>query len=426
MLARASVPASRGTGGDARAHQGNMVYKYKAYTTSKKIVQGTIDAPTETLAEGALYRAGYERVLSLVQVTSGLSLEKLIPSIFGVKSRDLIDFSTGLATLVESGISILTALELLGGQSGKKSLKKAIAGLVEEIRGGGSLSGAMDHLPQAFPETYRRVVKASEQTGNLESGLRQAAGYIEKQDTSRQKVWRALAYPAFVLLMAAGVAVMLITIALPPLVNLFESLGAQLPWTTRLLISVAGFMLDQRFIIFGGIILLIAAVIFLLRLPSVRLARDRALLRVPVIRSVIVGRAMQQFCQTTSMLLGAGLQLPMVMDIAVQGSRNMVIRRAFGEVRERLLQGEGLSRPMHEAGVFPPLLVEMVVVGEKTGTLDATLATLAGYYENKVERNLNTLVSLIEPALTLVIGGVVIFIALSMITPLYSILRSMH
>ena len=403
-----------------------MVYKYRAYSSSKQIVQGTIDAPTDSLAEGALYRAGYERVLSLEQVTPGLSLEELVPSVFGVRSRDLIDFSTGLATLVESGISILTALELLGGQSGKKSLKKAVAGLVEGIRGGGSLSAAMDSRPKSFPETYRRVVRASEQTGNLETGLKQAAAYIEKQDTSRQKVWRALAYPAFVLAMAAAVVVVLITIALPPLVGLFESLGAQLPWTTSLLIAVAGFVLERRFTIFAGVILLIAAVIFLLRLPSVRLARDRALLKLPVIRSIIIGRGMQQFCQTASMLLGAGLQLPMVMDIAVQGSRNLVIRRAFVGVRERLLQGEGLSRPMREAGVFPPLLVEMVVVGEKTGALDNTLATLADYYEKKVERNLSTLVSLIEPALTLVIGGVVIFIALSMITPLYSILRSMH
>jgi type II secretory pathway component PulF len=403
-----------------------MPYKYRAYTSDKKIVEGTVDVATEALAEGALYRAGFEHVLSLKAATPDLSLEAVLPSLFGVRSRDLIDFSGELATLVESGISILTALELLRGQSGKKSLKKTVAGLVEAIQGGESLSGGMDHQPRAFPETYRRVIRASEQAGNLEVGLRQAAGYIEKQDIARQKAIRALSYPVFVLLMAAGVSVLLITVALPPLVRLFDSLGSQLPWTTELLIGVTGFVLDQRFAIFGGVITIILAAVFLLRLPGVRLARDRAVLRIPVVRSIIVERGMQQFCQTASMLLRAGLNLPVVMDVAIQGNRNRVVRRAFEYVRDRLLQGEGLSRPMGQAGVFPPLLVEMVVVGEKTGALDNTLATLADYYEKKSDRTIDTLVSLIEPLLTLVVGAVVIFIALSMITPLYSILRSMN
>jgi type IV pilus assembly protein PilC len=403
-----------------------MPYKYTAYTADRKIIRGTIDVASESLAEGALYHAGARQVLSLEEVAAGQSLEKLIPSLFGVRSRDLIDFSGELATLVESGISIITALELLGGQAGKKSLKKTIAALVEEVQGGDPLSGAMDHHPQTFPETYRRVIKASEQAGNLEVGLRQAAGYIEKQDIARQKVLRAISYPAFVLLMAAGVSIMLITIALPPLVALFESLGADLPWMTRLLIGVTGFVLEQRFAIFAVLIGAVFAAVVLLRLPPVRLGRDRALLHLPVFRTIIVGRAMQQFCQTAAMLLRAGLHLPMIMDIVIDTSRNLVIRRAFGDVRDRLLQGEGLSRPMSQAGVFPPLLVEMVVIGEKTGALDNSLATLADYYEKKVDRNLDTLISLIEPALTVIVGGVVIFIALSMITPLYSILRSIN
>jgi len=403
-----------------------MPYKYTAYTADRKIIQGTIDVTSESLAEGALYRAGAQQVLSLEEVVPGQSLQKLIPSLFGVRSRDLIDFSGELATLVESGISILTALQLLGGQSAKRSLKKTIAALVEEVQGGDPLSGAMDRHPGTFPETYRRVIKASEQTGNLEVGLRQAADHIEKQDIARQKIIRAMSYPAFVLLMAAGVSIMLITIALPPLVALFESLGAHLPWMTRLLITVTGFILDQRFVILTVIIVVIVAAVLLLRLPAVRLARDRALLHLPVLRAIIVGRAMQQFCQTSAMLVRAGLHLPMIMDIVIETSRNLVIRRAFSDVRDKLLQGEGLSRPMSEAGVFPPLLVEMVVIGEKTGALDNTLATLADYYEKKVDRNLDIIISLIEPALTVIVGAVVIFIALSMITPLYSILRSIN
>ena len=149
-------------------------------------------------------------------------------------------------------------------------------------------------------------------------------------------------------------------------------------------------------------------------------------MKIPLIGKIYIERNMQLFCQTASMLLQAGLRLPQIIDIVIQTNRNQVIRNAFNNVRERLVQGEGLSQPMAENKLFPPLLVEMATVGEKTGTMDATLGTLADFYESEVDRKIDSLISMIEPALTLVIGGVVIFLALSMITPLYSILKSMH
>ena len=161
-------------------------------------------------------------------------------------------------------------------------------------------------------------------------------------------------------------------------------------------------------------------------MPSVKLAWDRFLLKIPLIGKINIERSMELFCQTGSMLLSAGMRLPLIIDVVIQANRNRIIRQAFSGVRERLVQGEGLSQPMAENKLFPPLLVEMVVVGEKTGAMDATLATLAEFYERKVDRRIDILISMIEPVLTVIIGGVVIFIALSMITPMYSILKSMH
>lgn len=403
-----------------------MAYKYRAYTTEKKIVQGTIEVTSEGLAEGALYRAGYRHILSLKEVPPGLSLERLIPTLFGVRTQDVIDFSNQLATLIESGISILNSLQLLAGQTAKKSLQKIIDGLGEEIQGGNSLSQALGDYPQVFSDNYCQVIKASEQTGNLELGLRQAANYLEKQAVASQKIKRAMLYPAFVLLMAVGVSILLITVAMPPLVELFNSLGATLPWMTNLLINVTGFFLDRYLYVLGFIFLTIMLTIGLLRLPSVKIARDRFMLKIPAIGAINIERSMQHFCQTAAMLLEAGLRLPQILEITLQTSRNRIIRQALGRVRDRLIQGEGLAQPMSEIGLFPPLLVEMVVVGEKTGAMDTTLATLADFYEKSVDRRIDVLISMIEPALTVVIGVVVIFIALSMITPLYSILRSMY
>ncbi|MFH1646711.1 MAG: type II secretion system F family protein [Chloroflexota bacterium] len=403
-----------------------MAYKYQAYTSDKRIVQGTIEVTSESLAEGALYRAGYQHVLSLKEIPAGFSLESLIPTLFGIKTQEVIDFSTQLATLLESGINILTALRLLEGQATKPPLKKTIGGLVEEIQGGSSFSQSLGHYPRAFPDTCCQVIKAGEQAGKLEFGLSQAAGYLEKQAIASQKIQRAMAYPVFVMLMAVAVSVLLITVALPPLVNLFDSLGTELPWATRLLMSTTGFMLDNGLYIIIVIFAVIMLTAGLLRLPSVKLEKDRLLLRLPLIGPINVERSMQRFCRTSAMLLKAGLLLPQILDTAVQTDGNRVIRGALRQVRDRLVQGDGLSRPMSEIDLFPRLLVEMVVVGEKTGAMDDTLATLADFYERKVDRRIDVLISMIEPMLTLMVGAVIIFIALSMFTPLYSILRGIH
>jgi type IV pilus assembly protein PilC len=381
-----------------------MAYKYQVYTSDKKIVEGTIEVASESLAEGALYRAGYERILSLREISPGLSLEKLIPTLYGAKTQEVIDFSHQLATLVESGISLVTALELLGRQNTRKPLKKIIMGIVEEIQGGGSLSQALGHYPQVFNNTYCQTIKASEQAGHLETGLKQSADYLEKQAAVNSKIRHAMIYPAFILLMATGVSILLITVALPPLIKLFNSLGANLPWMTKLLIVVASFFLDNGLYVLGGILLVIML----------------------SIGNINIERSMQFFCQTTAMLLRAGLRLPAIMDIIIQTNRNLIIRQALSKVRDSLMQGEGLSRPLSENAIFPPLLVEMVVVGEKTGAMDTTLNTLADFYEKKVSRRIDTLVAMIEPVLTVIVGLVVIFIAVSMIVPMYSILRSIQ
>ena len=402
-----------------------MAYQFKAYTLDKRIVQGTIDAASESMAEEALYQAGYNRVLSLREIRPGLSLERLIPTFFGVKAQDVIDFSRQLATLIESGVTILTALQLLEEQAFRAAFRKIIAGLVNELRGGSSLSQALSKYPQAFSYTYSQVVGASEHAGNLEVGLRQIAGHMEKQAATKKRIKSALTYPIVVLSMAIGVFVLLITVALPPLVGLFTALGTDLPWMTRLLIAIAGFLINYKFYLLGGVAIIIMSIIGYARLPAGKLTIDRLMLKLPLIAPITVQRNVCHFCRTASMLLKAGLLLPQTMNIVIQTVGNRILRQALREVREKLVQGQGLSQPMAAIDLFPRLLVEMVSVGEKTGNLDSTLATLGDYYEQRVDQRVNSLVSMIEPVLTVGVGLVVAFIALSMITPLYSILESM-
>jgi type IV pilus assembly protein PilC len=403
-----------------------MVYRYRAYTLDKRIVQGTIDAASERTAEEALYQAGYQRVLKLREISHGLTLSRWLPGLFGVKTEDVIDFSRQMAALIESGIPILATLRLLEEQAPTKALRKVITGLVKEILEGSSFSQALTKYPQAFSDTYCQAIKASELAGNLEVALRQVADHLEKETAAVKKVRRALVYPAVVLLLAFGVFTLLTTVALPPLVRLFTSLGGELPWTTKFLLVMGGFFTSYKFYLLGVLGALIILIFGYMRLPAGKLTTDRLVLKIPKIGNITIQRNMCRFCQTTSMLLKAGLPLPQIMNVVIKTVKNAIICRALEEVRGKLVQGQGLSQPMASIDVFPQLLVEMVVVGETTGTLDTTLATMADLYEQRVEQRVQALISMIEPALMIVVGLVVAFIAVSMITPLYSILKTMY
>lgn len=402
-----------------------MIYEYTAYTTDRKTVKGTIDGTSEAMAEDALYQAGYQRILSLTEARPRTSLRQLMPSFFGVKKGDVIDFSRELATLIESGVNILNALQLLEDQTANSTFKKIISELTVELRGGGSFSTAISKHPQVFSRTYCQVMKASERSGNLEAGLRHIAEFIDKQATAKKKIQSAMAYPILLGVMGIGVSVILLTVALPPLVDMFTTLNATLPLQTRILIGFSHFLSDYKLHLLGGLILVAGLIVVALRFPEGKRIFDKLVLRMPIIGPIILQRNLYHFCHTTGMLLKAGLHLPEIMDIVVPSVGNQVIHEALAELREKLIQGQGLSRPMSENELFPSLMVEMVAVGEKTGDLESMISNVADRYEYAVEQKITGLIKVVEPAMTVISGLLVGFVALSFIGPLYSIVGAM-
>jgi type IV pilus assembly protein PilC len=222
------------------------------------------------------------------------------------------------------------------------------------------------------------------------------------------------------------VFILLTTVALPPLVKLFTSLHAELPWTTKSLLVLGSFMIDYRIHLLAALAALLILLIAGMKTPAGKQAIDSLLLKAPVIGEIMIQRSMCHFCRTASMLLKAGLPMPQILNTVTQTVDNSPLSRALKEVRRKLVQGQGLSQPMAEIDVFPQLMVEMVVVGETTGTLDTSMNTMADFYERRVEQRVQTLISMIEPALMIIVGLVVAFVAVSMVTPLYSILKTMY
>ncbi|HEY77392.1 MAG TPA: type II secretion system F family protein [Thermoflexia bacterium] len=402
-----------------------MEYRYIAFDQEGQRVEGWIDVPDEAAAERILWERGLT-VAQLVPARQELRLWRLFPTFFGVKRRDLIIFSRQLATLLTSGISILPALRLLAEQSTSKPLREILGEVAEAVERGQSFSAALAAHPYAFPPLYTRTLAIGERTGNLEEVLRRLATYLEQAQELSRKLREALAYPVFVLAVAIFVVVLMLTVALPPMVQLFENFGADLPWTTRALIAFTRWTTAYGlYVLFGALALTIGLAWWGTR-PSGRRVRDAVMLRLPLIGQVVLEGQIARFARTAATLIRAGLPLSEVMELAVSTAGNTVVAEALERVRIALLTGQGLSGPLAAEPLFPPLLAQMTRVGEESGTLEENLETVADFYEEGVDRKMRLLVSFVEPALTIFVGLIVGFIALSMVMPMYSVLSSIR
>jgi type IV pilus assembly protein PilC len=393
------------------------------YTSDLRIIEGSIEAETEGMAEKALEQAGY-RVLSLKRTRTGPNLEKMLPSLFGIKRRDIIAFLSQLATLLECGIAIFPALQMLEEQVRSKALRRVVSAMMSDLGSGSALSEAMSKHPEAFPPLYQRMIGVGEQAGNLEMMLRRVVKQMDREDLLRKKVGRAMAYPVMVMSMAVVVVVLLVTVALPPIIALFEGMNVALPLSTRMLMAFTGLVKSRPLGLMLSVTGMVVLAVLILRQPSVRSWLDRFLLQAPLLGPMNMAQNMARLTRTMSLLLEAGLSLPEVLELSGQTVSNNGIRTALGKVKEESTQGKGLYGPMSEVGLFPMLLVNIVKVGEETGSLGPTLATLAESYEREAEDRISGLTAFIEPAMTVVIALVVGFIAISVITPIYSIMGS--
>lgn len=402
-----------------------MSYKYVAYDEDDNIVKGLIDVVELSQAEDALAAAGYTAI-SLKFQRPRPSIDQVFPSLYGIKSDDVINFARQLATLIEAGLTIPSALKLLQGQIEKPAFKKIVMGIGEELEGGSSFSQALSKYPEAFNNVFIHISEAGEHSGDLAMALRQAVDHLERGEQAMKKAKRAMMYPSFVLIVAAVVVVVLVTMVLPPLLDMFDTMGGEVPATTKVLMTVTDFTGAYPLHIMGGILAIVIAIVLYVRQPSGQRMKDKLILKMPLLGTIALQSNMALFTRTASTLLAAGVPLTRIMDITTQTAGNIHIREALAEVHEGLIQGHGLSKPMATNDIFPSLLVQMITVGEQTGTLDTSLQNIAGFYESEVNQKIDGLTSVLEPVMTVGIALFVGFIALSVITPMYSVLGTLE
>ncbi|MEE9201873.1 MAG: type II secretion system F family protein [Dehalococcoidia bacterium] len=396
-------------------------FRYVAIDPQGREVRGTVKAVTDLAAQQMLAERGF-RTMSLDVAPSALAPEQLFPTLFQVKPRDIIVFSRQLATLLQSGLTLLPALELLQGQAaGSRQFRRVVARIMNDLRTGYAFSEAVARHPQVFSDIYIRTIGVGERTGRLEEVLRQMADYQEKQGAIVKKLKGALTYPAIIMVVGIVVGIILTQVALPPMVDMFTTLGADLPLPTRILMGVTQFSNTYRLQLGAGALIMLAGGIWFLRQPVGQRLLDRFKLKAPLVGPPTHMGEMARFCRTVSMLVASGLHLQEILELMPQTSTNSVIRNSLNRVREGLMLGQGLSGPMSVESVFPPLLVQMVVVGEESNSLEFTLGVVAEFYETTAEEKMAALVTFITPAATLLIAAATGFIALSVIMPMYSI-----
>jgi type IV pilus assembly protein PilC len=296
----------------------------------------------------------------------------------------------------------------------------------QEVSAGNSFSRALELYPRLITSHYCQVIRVSEKSGDLTGGLRLVAGYIEKETTTSNHIRRMLSYPAFLCFMAFVVIMILATVAVPSLLQLFNSLNVHLPTVTRMLIAVASFITHYKFHVLAGIVVLVIFGLLLKRNAGFKRFIDTISLKLPVISGIVIMRNICRFCRSSAMLIEAGLTLPQVLSAIIGTIDSDVIKQILREIWQEIIKGKGLSQPMSQAKIFPRLLVDMVSIGEKTGSLQSSFATMADYYEKRLDQRVQKLLGMVEPASIIIVAVVIAFIGIAIITPLYSIYKTVH
>lgn len=391
-------------------------HRYRAVTAQGRIRRGEADAANPAELEARLARAGLTLIAAEPR-TAGALPRRRIPR------RELIHFCFHLEHLIAAGVPILDALADLRATVSHPRFRGIVADLVDGIEGGQTLSAACAAHRDAFDPVFVSLLRAGEQAGRLPEALKELAVTLERADGLAAHARRIAIYPAFVLailLVAVGVALVFVV---PELARLFQGIGQALPLQTRLLVSLSHFVAAHGMLLTGiAAATLVGLRIAIARLPAVRARYEATLLRLPMCGPLLRTMLLTRLCRTLGLMYEAGIPIVDALRSAADTAGNIVVRRQLEEAGTRIAAGEALSRAIADATLFPPLLVRMLHVGEQSGTLDAALGHLGRYYERKLEESIARLQAAIEPLLTVLLGGLMLWIMSAVLGPIYDVL----
>ncbi len=394
------------------------IFEYKGKTLAGTTVSGELKAKDRNELE-KLLRSNKILVSSVIKKPSSIKLS------FGmkrVKKVQISRFTRQFATMIGAGLPMVQCLEILAQQSESAELRKVIGQVKESVQAGTTLAEALSKHKKIFDDLYVNMVDAGEIGGALDTILIRLAAYREKADALVRKVKGALIYPSVIFIVAIGVTAAMLTFIVPVFAKLFSGLGAELPGPTKFVLGLSHF-LRSNFI--TGLIFLVLLAVgfrFYIRTEQGRLFLDKLLLKLPLIGELLRKSAISRFTRTLGTLISSGVSILEALDITAKTAGNKVIQNAIKKSVISIAEGETITQPLKETGVFPPMVTQMISVGEKTGGLDDMLNKIADFYEEEVDAAVSAITSIIEPVVIIFMGVIVGGILISMYLPMFDII----
>lgn len=396
-------------------------FKYSAKDSAGKTVSGTIDAANQIEATDTLRRKNLQVVK--VSETRGKGEGGARSSFFSLKSPrpkkgELELFTRQLSTMVSAGIPLLECLEILEEQAESAGFRSALGTVIEEIRSGSDLSQALARFPKVFSNIYVSMVRAGEASGQLDEILSRLADYLEATAKLRREIKAAMTYPVVSMVLVIAITGFLMIVIVPKFKEIFDGLGVELPSITQTVMDVSLWMKDNVALTFGGLVGLFMGFSFWKRTPGGRRIWDRMVLSMPVFGPLFRKVALSRFSRTFSTMIKSGVPILGSLEIVAETAGNTVIYSAVTKAMDSVRQGDTLAGPLSKEPVFPPMVVRMIGIGERSGALEALLTKISEFYDQQVEAEVKGLTSLIEPLLIAVMGIVVGGIVMAVFLPI--------
>lgn len=398
-----------------------MRFRFKAIKNTTVIVRD-IEASNEEAVLSYLK----ENDLAPVEIRnlSGMQFGFLSGMFEKVSFNDIVDFTRQIAIMLNAGLTIIDSLEILKRQVTKQGLLKIIEGIDKEIKGGSTFSASLQKYPDLFPNLYISLVKSGEASGKLSDILLRLAENLEKQREFKGKLKGALIYPVIVVVGMLSVMFIMVTFVVPRLLTLYNDFDIELPLSTKILVAISSFSANFWPIILGVVFAGVYMIRRYLKTATGKFLFDSVLMKLPVIGSVVKISSLVDATRTLSVLIGSGVSILDGLKIIIETTENSIFQKAFSSIYNRVQKGESLGNSLAKEGVFPPILVQMTIVGENTGKLDDTLMRLSKYFEMESEIAIKAMTTLIEPLILVFLGVGVGFLVFSVITPIYNLTSS--
>jgi type IV pilus assembly protein PilC len=393
-------------------------YVWEARTTGGEVRKGTQEAASPDAVYAALRRQG----LNPTRVKAKPKEIRInIPGFSErVKDRDIVVFTRQFATMIDAGLPLVQCLEILSSQADNKTFGKTLDTIQNDVEGGAAYAEALSKHPKVFDELYVNMVAAGETGGILDTILARLSAYMEKAMSLKKKVKAAMVYPSTILSVAVAVVAILMVFVIPKFADMFTGMGGELPGLTQMVIGMSNFAASYKMLI---VVAVLIALGFLLRryyaTESGRRRMDGIFLRAPVFGPLIRKVAVAKFTRTLGTMLSSGVPLLDALEICAKTSGNKVVEEAVFKTRDSISEGKTIAEPLEETGVFPPMVVQMISVGEATGALDAMLGKIADFYDEEVDTAVEALTSLMEPVMMVFLGGAIGFVVIAMYLPIF-------